>query len=60
MNSFGSFEFNALDNSGLNFCGNEIFPGQNFFALNVVLIGLGTTADTLKEKKVSHLQNIWF
>ena len=51
MNSFGSFEFNALDNSGLNFCGNDIFPGHNFFALNVVLLGLGTTADTLKEEK---------
>ena len=59
MKSFGSLECNALDNSGLKFFGKEIFPGHNFFALNVVLPGLGTTADTLK-KEFCHLQNLSF
>ena len=51
IKSFGSFESNAWDSSGRKLFGKEIFPGHNFLALNALLAGLGTTAETLKKTK---------
>ena len=51
MNSFGSFEFNALDNSGLNFCGYDIFPGHNFFCIKCCASWTGNNSRYTKRRK---------
>ena len=60
IKSFESFESNGWDSSGRKLFGKEIFPGHNFLALNTLLVGLGTTAETPKKTKLSCFEKFGF